>query len=201
MAAERVVALVDGEHDPAVLRAALQRACGEYEVVGAVLLGGTEKLDGLPDLGVPLEVSGADRPAAVVAAAAKYGAAALLDLSDEPVLDEAGRFELAAHSLAAGLEYRGPDFVFRPPQRTQRAPRCVRHRTSARLRSRGTARHGGVRDPGCAQFAGVHRRQRGLLRRTRPGSRCGTGGEHPRSGPIAHAEHPTHANTLTGLWH
>ena len=52
---ERVLALVDGEHYPPVVRAALRRAGAHYEVAAALLLGGTEKLAGEPDYGVPLE--------------------------------------------------------------------------------------------------------------------------------------------------
>ncbi|MGH3115321.1 MAG: 2,3-diphosphoglycerate synthetase, partial [Gaiellaceae bacterium] len=51
----RALALIDGEHYPDVVRDAL--AALPYEVVGAVMLGGTEKLrDGEPDYGVPLRL-------------------------------------------------------------------------------------------------------------------------------------------------
>ena len=57
-AAMRALALVDGEHYPDVVVAALAEL--DYEVVGAVMLGGTEKLrGGVPDYGVPaLEQAG-----------------------------------------------------------------------------------------------------------------------------------------------
>ena len=59
----RVLALVDGEHYPPVVRAALeQAAASDAEVVAALLLGGTEKLDGDPDYGVPLERLGESTP-------------------------------------------------------------------------------------------------------------------------------------------
>jgi cyclic 2,3-diphosphoglycerate synthase len=102
----RALALIDGEHYPDVVRDAL--AALPYEVVGAVLLGGTEKLrDGEPDYGVPLrldlgEALGALDPDLVV------------DLSDEPVVGPRRRFRLAARVLAAGLPYVGADFRLEP---------------------------------------------------------------------------------------
>ena len=47
--------LVDGEHYPAVVRAAIEQVGADGPVVAALLLGGVEKLDGEPDYGVPLE--------------------------------------------------------------------------------------------------------------------------------------------------
>jgi cyclic 2,3-diphosphoglycerate synthetase len=49
--------------------------------------------------------------------AGRLGADVVLDLSDEPVVGQDERIELACHALAAGLAYRGPDFDFRPPPR------------------------------------------------------------------------------------
>jgi cyclic 2,3-diphosphoglycerate synthetase len=111
------LALVDGEHYPAVVRAAIARASEDGRVVAALLLGGVEKLDGVPDYGVPLEHVNGDPAVALVEAARRHGAERVVDLSDEPVLDERTRFRLAAHALAAGLEYSGADFEFRPPPR------------------------------------------------------------------------------------
>jgi cyclic 2,3-diphosphoglycerate synthetase len=111
------LALVDGEHYPAVVRAAIAQAGEDGPVVAALLLGGVEKLDGVPDYGVPLERVDGDPGAALVAAARRHGAERVVDLSDEPVLDERTRFRLIAHALAAGLEYSGSDFAFRPPPR------------------------------------------------------------------------------------
>jgi cyclic 2,3-diphosphoglycerate synthetase len=115
---DRLLALVDGEHYPPVVRAALRQAGEDAEVVAALLLGGSEKLDGLPDYGVPLELVGeATAGDALVAAAATHGATCVLDLSDEPVLGERDRIALACRAVAAGLGYRGPDFAFAPPRR------------------------------------------------------------------------------------
>jgi cyclic 2,3-diphosphoglycerate synthetase len=113
----RVLALVDGEHYPQVVRAALAQASIDADVVAALLLGGTEKLDGDPEFGVPLERVVGDAASSMLAAAARHGADRVLDLSDEPVLTEERRLWLAANALAAGLVYEGADFELRPPPR------------------------------------------------------------------------------------
>ena len=112
---ERVLALVDGEHYPPVVRAALRQAGESYDVAAALLLGGTEKLAGDPDYGVPLERLHGDAASSVIEAARRHGAGRVLDLSDEPVLSEERRMWLAANALAAGLAYEGADFELRPP--------------------------------------------------------------------------------------
>jgi cyclic 2,3-diphosphoglycerate synthetase len=101
----RALALVDGEHYPEVVRAAFAELL--HEVVGAVLLGGGEKLREPPDYGVPLH---ADLVEGLEAA----GAEVVVDLSDEPVVDPRTRFRLASRTLAAGLPYEGADFRFEP---------------------------------------------------------------------------------------
>ncbi len=113
----RVLALVDGEHYPPVVRAALEQAGRDGDVVAALLLGGTEKLNGAPDFGVPLERVVGDAASSMLAAAERHGADRVLDLSDEPVLTEERRLWLAANALAAGLVYEGADFELRPPAR------------------------------------------------------------------------------------
>ena len=113
----RAVVLVDGEHYPPVVRAAIAAAGRDDHVVAAVMLGGTEKLRGQPDYGLPLEHAGADAGAALVRAADKHAAERVIDLSDEPVLSERDRFRLINRALAAGLSYRGADFEFWPPLR------------------------------------------------------------------------------------
>jgi cyclic 2,3-diphosphoglycerate synthetase len=97
------VAVVDGEHYPPVVRDALAEL--PYEFVAAVLAGGTEKLRGEPDYGVP--VLGLEEALGL--------AEVVVDLSDEPVLGPAERFGLASRVLAAGLPYVGADFRFDPP--------------------------------------------------------------------------------------
>jgi cyclic 2,3-diphosphoglycerate synthetase len=96
----KAVAIVDGEHSPEVVREAL--ADLPYEWVGAILAGGSEKLRGLPDYGVPLLEDFGD-------------AEIVVDLSDEPVLGPAERTRWASRALAAGLPYAGADFRFDPP--------------------------------------------------------------------------------------
>ncbi len=102
----RALAVVDGEHYASVVRDAL--AGLPYEVVGAVLVGGTEKLRGGEDYGVPL----ADGMAEAIE---RFRPELVVDLSDEPVLGPVERFRLASRVLASGLPYVGADFRFDPP--------------------------------------------------------------------------------------
>jgi len=97
----KAVAIVDGEHYAPVVRDAL--AALPYEWVGAILVGGTEKLRDDADWGTPLRDDFGD-------------AEVVVDLSDEPVLGPAARMRWAAKALAAGLPYVGADFRFEPPR-------------------------------------------------------------------------------------
>jgi cyclic 2,3-diphosphoglycerate synthase len=101
----KAIAVIDGEHYPPVVRDAL--ASLPYEVIGAYLAGGTEKLRGAEvdaplAYGVPLveDFDGAD---------------IVVDLSDEPVLSPPRRMALASRALAVGIPYVGADFRFDPP--------------------------------------------------------------------------------------
>ncbi len=96
----RAIAIVDGEHYPDVVRDALREL--PYEFVGVIFIGGTEKLRGAPDYGVPI----VEEPGA---------AEVVVDLSDEPVLTPELRLALASRFLALGLPYVGADFRFDPP--------------------------------------------------------------------------------------
>ena len=102
----RVVALIDGEHYAPVVRDAL--AAVQHDVVAAVLVGGTEKLRGGEDYGVPVMDT-------VEAAIAAYEPELVLDLSDEPVLGPVERFALASRVLACGVPVEGADFRLQPP--------------------------------------------------------------------------------------
>jgi cyclic 2,3-diphosphoglycerate synthase len=102
----RAVAVIDGEHYAAVVRDAL--ASLPYEFVGAVLVGGTEKLRGGDDYGIPVV-------AELEPALDAYRPDVVFDLSDEPVLGPRERLLVASRVLAAGLPYVGPDFRFDPP--------------------------------------------------------------------------------------
>ena len=96
----RAIAIVDGEHYPDVVREALNEL--PYEFVGVMLIGGTEKLRGAPDYGVPIVEDPGE-------------AEVVVDLSDEPVLTPELRLQLASRFLALGLPYLGADFRFDPP--------------------------------------------------------------------------------------
>ena len=99
------LALIDGEHYAAVVRAAFAEL--PYAVLAAVVLGGTEKLRGGEDYGVPLHESVEEGLEAV-------RPDVVLDLSDEPVVDARQRMLLASRALAAGVPYVGADFRFDP---------------------------------------------------------------------------------------
>jgi cyclic 2,3-diphosphoglycerate synthase len=112
----RIIAIIDGEHYPPVVRAALAQLAGTHEVVAAVFVGGSEKVDGAApaDYGIPL-VHGTDAGSALREAVLAYAPEAAVDLSDEPVLTSADRFRLAGVALECGLTYIGADFQFDPP--------------------------------------------------------------------------------------
>jgi cyclic 2,3-diphosphoglycerate synthetase len=99
---ERAIVLIDGEHYAPVVRDALEGF--PYDVVGALLVGGTEKLRGGEEYGVPL-VESLDAVEADL----------VVDLSDEPVLGPRERMLWASRALALGLPYLGSDFRFDPP--------------------------------------------------------------------------------------
>jgi cyclic 2,3-diphosphoglycerate synthetase len=99
----RAVVLIDGEHYAPVVRDALAEL--PYDVVAALLVGGTEKLKGGEGYGVLL-----------VSALDAVEADLVVDLSDEPVLGPRERMLWASRALALGLPYVGADFRFEPPR-------------------------------------------------------------------------------------
>jgi cyclic 2,3-diphosphoglycerate synthase len=101
------LALIDGEHYAPVVRDALRGL--PHEVAGALLVGGTEKLRGDDDYGVPVVHE-------LEEALARFQPEIAVDLSDEPVLGPKERFRLASRILARGIAYEGPDFSLRPPE-------------------------------------------------------------------------------------
>ncbi|HZL65553.1 MAG TPA: 2,3-diphosphoglycerate synthetase [Thermoleophilia bacterium] len=116
--------VIDGEHYPPVVAAALAGLRRRFEVVGGLFAGGREKLRGgaaaapqlaaelgLPRLDAvdPLGGEVADVLAAVRAALAETGAEALVDLSDEPVIGYRERFLLMSAALAEGARYVAAD--------------------------------------------------------------------------------------------
>jgi cyclic 2,3-diphosphoglycerate synthase len=103
---QRALALIDGEHYAPVVRAALEEL--PYRFVAAHLLGGTEKLRGDADYGVPLAET-------LDGALTEHRPEIVVDLSDEPVLGPVERFRVASQVLVRGLPYVGADFRFEPP--------------------------------------------------------------------------------------
>ena len=104
----KALAIVDGEHYAPVVRDALAEL--PYEFVAAVLVGGSEKLRGGEDYGVPLAPD-------IESAFATHAPEVVVDLSDEPVLGPVERFALASRVLALGTPYVGADFRLEPPIR------------------------------------------------------------------------------------
>jgi cyclic 2,3-diphosphoglycerate synthase len=102
----RALAIIDGEHYVSTVRDALVEL--PYEFVAAHLVGGTEKLRGGEEYGVPLVDS-------LAAVAREHDVDVVVDLSDEPVLGPPDRLRLASRALALGLPYVGADFRFDPP--------------------------------------------------------------------------------------
>ena len=102
----RALVVIDGEHYAPVVRDALAEL--PYEVAGAWLAGGEEKLRGGDEYGVPLY---RDLGEALAACEPEL----VYDLSDEPVLGPRERFLVASRVLAAGIPYAGADFRFDPP--------------------------------------------------------------------------------------
>jgi cyclic 2,3-diphosphoglycerate synthase len=103
----KALALIDGEHYAPVVRDALREL--PYEIVGALFVGGTEKLRGDDDYGVPVVHE-------LEEALARFEPEVAVDLSDEPVLGPRERFRLASRILARGIAYEGADFSLRPPE-------------------------------------------------------------------------------------
>ncbi|HEV3479390.1 MAG TPA: hypothetical protein VG144_08065 [Gaiellaceae bacterium] len=102
----RALALIDGEHYAPVVRDALREL--SHDVAGAMLVGGTEKLRGDDDYGVPVVTE-------LEEALERFDPEVAVDLSDEPVLGPRERFRLASAFLARGIAYEGSDFSLRPP--------------------------------------------------------------------------------------
>ncbi|MEW6228178.1 MAG: 2,3-diphosphoglycerate synthetase [Bacillota bacterium] len=113
----KVIVLVDGEHYPAVTRDAIQEIGRAHKVLGAVFLGGTEKIGSESDLsalGVPV-IHTRDYLAGIRQAIQQFRPQEVVDLSDEPVLGYKERFAIANVVLAHGAAYSGADFRFNPP--------------------------------------------------------------------------------------
>lgn len=107
-----MIAVIDGEHHPGVVRDALDRLAADHEIVTVLFAGGEEKVptavldDPRSHYGRDV-VSGAELPPAE--------ADAVFDLSGDPVLTPEKRLALAAAALDRGLEYLAPGVRFSPP--------------------------------------------------------------------------------------
>lgn len=120
----RYVVVIDGEHYPPVVQSALDQVVARGDdVAGAVLAGGREKLpkDGVDAFGSVAVRAGDDPRRVLDEALEEWDPDAVLDLSDEPVLDYRRRHHLIAVALARGVAYEGADFVFTPPPRPRLA--------------------------------------------------------------------------------
>jgi cyclic 2,3-diphosphoglycerate synthetase len=103
----KALAIVDGEHYASTVRAALDELA--YDFVAVHMVGGTEKLRGGEEYGLPMVES-------LEGGIAEHEPDLVVDLSDEPVLGPPERLRLASRVLAAGLPYVGADFRFEPPR-------------------------------------------------------------------------------------
>jgi cyclic 2,3-diphosphoglycerate synthetase len=105
-----VIALIDGEHHPSVVRDAL----AGLDLAGVVFCGGEEKLapGSLEEhYGMPVETDvehGLRRLAS--------RADAVVDLADEPIVPASRKLRLAALALSLGLSYEAPGARLDPPR-------------------------------------------------------------------------------------
>lgn len=125
MATRKVICLVDGEHYLPVTKSAVNsiNSMDHIEVVALVFIGGTEKLkygdeesySELLELPVYFGKDKHEIPYDLIAhVIEKHKAMTVIDLSDEPVLDYAKRFNIASIVLSCGAVYQGSDFEFEP---------------------------------------------------------------------------------------
>jgi cyclic 2,3-diphosphoglycerate synthase len=105
-----VIALIDGEHHPSVVRDAL----APLDLAGLVFCGGEEKLGpgSLEDhYGMPVET---DPEEGIRRLAPR--ADAVVDLADEPVVPASRKLRFAALALDLGLAYEAPGARLEPPR-------------------------------------------------------------------------------------
>ena len=103
------LALIDGEHYPAVTKWALKR----INACCAVFLGGSEKIERELELDITV-FRDDDYLKAIKRAIEAFPIEEVIDLSDEPILTYEDRFRIASFLMLHGITYRGADFEFRP---------------------------------------------------------------------------------------
>src|SRR3954454_12461718 len=120
MTSRAIIALVDGEHHPAVVRDALDSLEQERGVAGVVFCGGEEKVgaavlaDPEPHYGRAVEVGDPTEALRRLAAAGQAGA--VFDVSDEPIVPPPLKLRLASLALHLGLAYEAPGVSLTPPR-------------------------------------------------------------------------------------
>src|SRR4051794_30477230 len=120
MTSRAIIALVDGEHHPAVVRDALDSLERERGVAGVVFCGGEEKVgaavlaDPEPHYGRPVETG--DPEDALRRLAATGSAGAVFDVSDEPIVPPPLKLRLASLALHLELAYEAPGVSLTPPR-------------------------------------------------------------------------------------
>ena len=110
MQAVPVIALIDGEHHPSVVRDAL----AGLDLAGVVFCGGDEKLGpgSLEDhYGMPVETDPDDALFRLAP-----DADAVVDLADEPIVPASAKLRIAALALNLGLAFEAPGARLDPPR-------------------------------------------------------------------------------------
>ena len=114
MAHGPVIALIVGEHHPAVVSTELDRLEGERGLAGVVFCGGEEKLPGAPLAEVYGRAVRTDPDLALRELAP--GAAVVFDLADEPAVPATRKLALASLALHLDLVFESPGLRFEPPR-------------------------------------------------------------------------------------
>ena len=120
-----VIALVDGEHHPPVVRDALAQLAATDAIAAVLFAGGGEKVSGavLADpaaqYGFDVTLPDGDVRDALRELAQAGEADAVVDLSGDPVMSGGERLALASVALHLGLEYRAPGVRMSPPPATR----------------------------------------------------------------------------------
>lgn len=111
--------MIDGEHyPPVVLQAISELSKTGVSVLAAVFLGGTEKIEGLKDYDLGIEIVHSEKGylESIKEAVGRYRPDVVFDLSDEPVLGYEERMTIASLLSYLEVDYAGSDFVFKAPK-------------------------------------------------------------------------------------